>query len=839
MLLDRTRILSRRLPTLGTLFGAVLALSALPVGCGASTASSEGSADEPGARDDDPGGDGRGGASTADAGADPRGADATVERDASHDATAADGNDGAGDARADDDGARGDDAGSGDADTEPVDASPPAWPFAPGPCSPTKPGVLVGPGVVDPETLCERRGSQASPVVIRFGDTAYGSIARVDATNRFPDSDNFSIALNPRTAEVVRVTVEGVSGDFEPNVAMSINGRQLIYYLSPSTSNRRRASRELFLPPGGFALDLSVSDARARDEASYGRGAGATYTLRVDRVQKTPIPLGDQADRMETFTDDENVLVYGITLPAFKGTLRAESRATGRSDGVANSDVNTLMWLWRPGTSEVPANDAYSFTRQNSIIRLDHDPERTTPGPYWLVVDHDASSLSYAFQLLYTFAGPPSNERCDAPLDATPTGSSPRILEGDTRLARNDYALSPENTTGCRTMFSSSYALGGRDVVYSVNVPPRTVLTAELTPEDDDAALWISDRCAASPTFACVAFSDASSSRTGKEKVTFTNPDAAPRTVYLHVDGRREDAGSPFRLVTSFAAANPAPDNDRCASATRVNLTSGPTTLVGSTESARDDLAPAGGTGFGCGTRPFRGRDVSYAMTIPAGRRLRASLVPTGPTWNAALWLSSTCDGGSCLAAVDRSTSGEDLSYWNRSSSDLPVLLHVDALDATGGPFRLVVRHDGPFGRDVCPGVPASPTAAFVASTQADANDYEPPASAASLACRSALSGAPWSGLDHVYAFEVPPQKTLKVDVKSPTSRDGQPTDMFKVLLATSCGDAQALASTCVSAGERFASYRNASDAPRTVYLLVDQTEDAPKGSYNVIPTLE
>src|SRR5438552_6692471 len=83
------------------------------------------------------------------------------------------------------------------------------WPdFPAGKCAPTKPAVLEGPGVVDPEDLCERRGGDDALTLLALGEWGYGSMGIVRTASDWFDDDTFSLRPAPPEGSVVRITLE-------------------------------------------------------------------------------------------------------------------------------------------------------------------------------------------------------------------------------------------------------------------------------------------------------------------------------------------------------------------------------------------------------------------------------------------------------------------------------------------------------------------------------------------------------------------------------------------------------------------------------------------------------
>jgi hypothetical protein len=728
------------------------------------------------------------------------------------------------------------------------------WPsFPPGDCSPTRPTTLDGPGVVDPEDLCTRRGGDIANTQIAVGEYGYGSIGKLGASGdaAYPDDDTFAITPGPDAGQVVSVTIEALDGaDFQPAATIYFNGASLAEYMAPLPSNKAVARRELLIPSRAVTLQITISDARATVAASYGAGAGANYRVRVVPVSKTPAAVGAFPQTLtKDFTVDGIVGVYAVTLPAELGNVSLKVGTTTRPSGLPVSPLSTIAVLYDPAAGKVIASDLYHSMTGDSLIAGDIDPTGASvlafaPGNYLLMVDSAtpaATATRTDYDLALTFNGRPANDACAAAVDVTPSGATPVMVTGDTSYATDDGSgLGPSlASSACRPAAAALQPLAGRDVVYRVVVPAHQKLTATVTPTTSwNPAVWLSTGC--SQAFNCLALADTHGTGAA-ETAVWTNPGSAPKTVFVEVDSS-QDRG-PFTLSTALSAGPAPPANDTCAGATTFSLTSGYQTISGTTDGAVDDeepdpaMAPAicrDTIGF------WSGPDVVYNVVVPAGHRMTATVSPS-TSWNPALWLSQSCGGGvgTCLAAQDGDVNPEKLAWTNYGSTDQTVTLHVDAQDPVGGAFSMTLVIDTPAGSDTCPGTPRDPTVAYVATTNSAFDDYAFGPSIINATCSSAVTSA-WLGNDHVASFLVPAGKTLSVTVKSTISYNGVPLDAWLAMLSATCGAPADVAAACLTAGPNLVAWKNTGASDQTVYLFVDKVAAGPgEASYNVIPSLQ
>ncbi len=381
-------------------------------------------------------------------------------------------------------------AGSDGAIGQDADHTVTTWPdFPPGMCAPTRPAVLDSPGVVDPEDLCKRR-FQPDAVPIALGEWGYGSMGIIvssDLDAAWPDSDYFVLSSGVADGQVVRVTIETVSGDFVPYGHFSFNGGLGSGAMDALPGEPGKARRELMW--SGGSLELYVADKRAMTEGDT-HGAGAVYRVRFDLVEKTPVDLGAlPALRTGDFTAESVVSVYSFTVPAQRGRLLLNAAAGTRLTGLPPSPLSMAAMLFDPASKKSVKLESPS-SQQDVKVSYDVNPQMpaTTlaPGLYWLFVDTQSAAASAArtdYDLSVDFRGAPANDKCAGAIDATPTGGTARTTTGDTTYASGDTSLSDTNaSSACYQATLNFLPLVGVDVFYSVVVPPRKRLSATLTP---------------------------------------------------------------------------------------------------------------------------------------------------------------------------------------------------------------------------------------------------------------------------------------------------------------------------------------------------------------------
>jgi hypothetical protein len=287
-------------------------------------------------------------------------------------------------------------------------------------------------------------------------------------------------------------------------------------------------------------------------------------------------------------------------------------------------------------------------------------------GDYVLVVDGGtAVSGTYTLDVRTSAAiFPPDNDSCSTAMELT-SGSA--MFSGDTRAAVNDF-----------TAVCAAGAAG--DAVYHLAVTTPQEVALQLSANFDAALELTEGTCGSTTAVDCQLGSSA-----------LIRQVLPVGDYYLWVDGNSGGTGV-FTLSSSIHDAPPVPTNQSCATATAISAgtVSGTTT----TADAANAIKPSNCRGAGSTSAlPLNGPNVVYAVTIPAGKTLAATLHPTD--FDGAIYVVDSCATSTCVAASDTSYAvggTELLSVPNTSGSARAVFLVVGSWDASAwGAFTLDV----------------------------------------------------------------------------------------------------------------------------------------------------
>jgi hypothetical protein len=292
--------------------------------------------------------------------------------------------------------------------------------------------------------------------------------------------------------------------------------------------------------------------------------------------------------------------------------------------------------------------------------------------------------------------GGPDND-VDAAIDAA-------VATGD--QCSDAVSIVPPGGVGATRVFSSTAtyaddydirscgdhaATHGPDRVFHVNVAAghRLVATVKGVSSTFDPAIYLvkgpAEACAAEP-HTCLAAADVGPNG-DYERVMYRNTAATAVDVYIVVDGVHADGGD-FRLDVNVDAIPPPPPGDTCAMAEPISLVSGRATVRGTAslfQGYMNDFAP------GCMPTTERGDDHVYAVTVPPGKRVEATLAPK---YSAVMYFlagsAATC-GTTCLGgAAGLPDQPAVVSYENATSEPFEMLVVVDSSrELTGGEYEL------------------------------------------------------------------------------------------------------------------------------------------------------
>ncbi len=389
---------------------------------------------------------------------------------------------------------------------------------------------------------------------------------------------------------------------------------------------------------GGFADDYAVS---SEPRCEFHSGIDRTYSVIVpagQRLTATVTPVGFDAS---------------LTAVLGSGNCRANVCLAGAESG-SSGVAETLRW------------DNLTTTAQTML----------------LVVDSISSSAgSFAINTTLT-ASPPAivgGSSCTAPvpLDAG------TFISATTGASNFDFY----EEAGC---VSSSRA---PDSVFSVTIPPNSLVRTTVTPDGWDAIINVISTPAAcgitldAGTLAatCSTSSDGPQ-RSSVETVTVRNSTATATTALLVVDGHQDTESGAFTISQEILPlANMS--GDVCTAPqviTSSGLLSGLTTI-----NYLDDVE----TASSCTNYQNRGADRVFSVSVPAGSQLTAVVVPNG--WDASIYLLDPSQCGTnatCLDGSDSSISGaETARFSNSGTSARTVLIVVDAYSSSAsGTFDLI-----------------------------------------------------------------------------------------------------------------------------------------------------
>lgn len=316
--------------------------------------------------------------------------------------------------------------------------------------------------------------------------------------------------------------------------------------------------------------------------------------------------------------------------------------------------------------------------------RLTWDNLSTTAQTVLLVVDSDSSSSGTGtFNLTATLSPAPTlvigGDTCTSPA-ALDAGTFASTTTG--RSSRFDFF----DNGGCTATSDAP------DSVFSVTVPPSSLLRATVTPDGWDAVLNViasPGACGLSIDAGTVGATCTTSSdgpRTASvEEVVIRNPTTTPTTALVVVDGHERAQFGNFTITTEVIPFSAMP-GDTCQAPQVIAMSGSLTGLT--TTNYLDDVE----TASSCSSFQNRGPDRVFSIVVPPGKQLTAVVIPTN--WDASIMLTeaSACGMNStCFDSSDSSTSGaETARFTNTGTTDRTIFIVVDSYSQTGhGTFDL------------------------------------------------------------------------------------------------------------------------------------------------------
>ncbi len=517
---------------------------------------------------------------------------------------------------------------------------------------------------------------------------------------------------------------------------------------------------------------------------------------------------------------------YALEIPAGKVLVATVAAASG-------SSLNPSLNLASASSCTASARtclagaDASGGTEVLRYANNDAAPQQVV-----LFVETASSSLSppSTYDLTLELTDPPAGELCGSAVPATPgTPMTSQTLIG----YASDYGSG-----------SSCSGASGPDRVYVATVAAGERITATVTPTpnaldpatvqwDPSINLQLAAGCVASGR-ACLAGSDTGSSGAA-DTVRWTNTSGTEQQVFIVVETYTSSAPSAtatrlFTLDVTMDVPPPPPPGDACSTAQAI----GAGTLTGeSLAGMTNDY----GSGSGCsGTS---GADRVYAISIPPGEKLTATVTPTATapatTWDASINIQSvaTCLGGTrtCLAGRDSGGVGiaETVTLSNTGAAPIDVFIVIETFSSTPSStasltFDLETKLDvlppaptDDVCRDTLPLI-SSDTTLATESLAAYSSDFE---RSTSGACETVSSSS--GGMDRVYRVEIPAGKTLTALLTPDSSWD--PTISLVLGNETACVGAivcEEGVDTGFDGDPETLTYTNGGTAPQGGFLIVD-----------------
>lgn len=425
---------------------------------------------------------------------------------------------------------------------------------------------------------------------------------------------------------------------------------------------------------GSFALSVAFQPIATGDTCD----APVALTAGTPLLNQTMVGFGDDYDssfsgRCEFKSDLDRV--YSVQVPAGQ-RLVATVTPSGfdPSLSLVQGATNCGQAICLSGT-----DDALS----NGVERLQWDNVSAAAQQVLLVVDTTNATANGSFTIAATLsASPPlvtGGSTCTAPV-ALDAGTFVSTTAG--RTSQFDFF----GSAGCEPTTTAP------DTVFSVTVPPSSLLRATVTPDGWDAVVNVLGSASAcglttdAGTFGATCLTSSDGPRTASvEEVTIRNATATATTALLVVDGHDVDHFGTFSITTEVIPMA-AMAGDTC-QAPQPLLMSG--SLTGLTTAGYfNDVE----TASSCSTFQNRGSDRVFSINVPAGKQLTAVVIPNG--WDAALVLLDGMACGmsaTCFESSDSSISGaETARFTNSGTTDRTVFIVVDAYSSSSsGTFDL------------------------------------------------------------------------------------------------------------------------------------------------------
>ncbi len=498
--------------------------------------------------------------------------------------------------------------------------------------------------------------------------------------------------------------------------------------------------------------------------------------------------------------------VYKLTVPAGQRVV-ATAMPVGGFDVALNVVEATSATACTAAPSCVSSANAGAAGGLETVTLLN---ESGSPRDVFLIVD-SVGAVGGTFDLSLQSSSPTLGDICGSASPLAGAGTT----SGQTTVGFvDDY-------TAC------DGATRGLDRVYSIGVPAGQRLEARITPGPSfNSATYL----VAAPAASCSAASRAclgwrQEAGTGLVDSTgWTNATGSAQTVFVVADSATAAAGGGLDLVTTLTTPI---TGDTCLTA---SLLTGATTLTGETLTGFVNDYRGNSLAVNCGSiNVGQSVDRAYAVAVPPGKRLRATVQPSG--FDASLQLvrggPEACEltARTCTAAVDASTSAgapETITWANASASSETLYLVVDSRAGTGT-YDLTLSIEDVLAGDTCLPPEALPPTGSAISLSTSEDDFR--TTATSTGCGGFANDS--VGRDRVFAVTLPAGERFSAQVRR--SSGNQDPALFLVPVG-GCGppapSCRAVGPSGFNAEGTYLTYTNTGAAPEQLLLVVDGITD-------------
>jgi hypothetical protein len=351
--------------------------------------------------------------------------------------------------------------------------------------------------------------------------------------------------------------------------------------------------------------------------------------------------------------------------------------------------------------------------------------------------------------------------------------------------------------------------VAGADRVFSVTVPPGQRLRASVAPQVD-LSISVGTAAACTNTARVCLAGDDSGGATTVNSVAAANEGTTPLSLFLFIDTFATTTTGAFTLSVTLEAIAP---GDTCSAA----IVTSPPSLIGMETLTGFVNDVSGGTGCPTGTGPDR----AYAVSVPQGQQLVASVTPTStldPSLAVVVGPSLACmQPRTCAVSSNNAGAATETVRWtNEATTPQTVFLVVDSnASSPMGTYTLQTTLQPVPPGEVCGTATQLPTdgGAALVNTSAAGNDYQ-----GGTNCPSS------AGPDVALQVVAPAGRQLQVTAQP----GGHDTSLALVTgSAASCASPRTCAAQQNAAGTgggETLRWTNDSAMDQTVFVVVDST---------------